>query len=391
MPSRHSLDSASGQGPSPDNESAKWRCKAKLLFFNMTLSVVAAVIPCLAAELILRLLSPPANTPELFTKISSEIEWSGRAYARGLYSGVPVAFNHLGLRDRERSMEPIPGTIRILALGDSVTFGAGVAEEDAFPRMTEALLNASRTDGRTSVEVLNFGIPGYNTIHELAQLRELGLALHPQVVVVGFLYNDVELSTEQRIHRGQTIQPDGVHEAPNALSLARRVKSSINASIVYLKQHSLFFAWLTPRLGIALRPFGAKGFGQVGEVEDQYVDSNPNWHRVRTALLDMKRLCDERKIQLVVVVIPAMTKFTESDYPIKKYHEAVLGFCQAHSITCLDLLPPFWGLDGTKFWISPTDGHPNAQGHRIMAEALTKFLAPLLPPIPVIVKGPAPR
>ncbi|PYN46515.1 MAG: hypothetical protein DME00_18910 [Candidatus Rokuibacteriota bacterium] len=56
------------------------------------------------------------------------------------------------------------------------------------------------------------------------------------------------------------------------------------------------------------------------------------------------------------------------------------GFCRAQSITCLDLLTAFWGLDGTKFWISPTDGHPDARGHRIIAEALARFLVPLLRP-----------
>jgi len=92
----------------------------------------------------------------------------------------------------------------------------------------------------------------------------------------------------------------------------------------------------------------------------------------------MKRLCEQRDIQLVIAIIPAMARFTESGYPIKAYHEAVSGFCRAQSITCLDLLPAFWGLDGTKFWISLTDGHPDARGHRIIANALARFLAPLL-------------
>ena len=354
--------------------------KARLLLFNVTLALVAAALPCLAAELTLRLLSPPPDTPGLYVKLSSEMEWSGRPHGQGLQGGVPVSFNRFGLRDRERSMEPSQGTVRILALGDSVTFGLGVAEEDAYPRMTETLLN-SRTDGRPPVEVLNFGIPGYNTVQELAQLRELGLAFHPQLVVVGFLYNDVE-PTEGGHTAG------GAHEAPDALPLARRVRSGINAGVVFLKQRSLFFAWLSPRLGVVLRPLGAKGLGQVGEIKDQYADSSFNWRRVQTALLDMKKLCDERRIQLVVMVIPAMAKFTESGYPIKEYHAAVSGFCSAHSIPCLDLLPAFWGLDGTQFWISPTDGHPDARGHRIVAEALSEFLAPTLARAPVIAEGP---
>lgn len=362
-------------GSAPDAVGAKTRRKAEL-FFNLTLVAAASVIPCLAAELFLRLLSPPADTPGLYARVSSEMEWLGRPHAQGLQAGVPVSFNRFGLRDRERLMEPTQGTVRILALGDSVTFGQGVAEEQVYPRMTETLLNNSRVDGRPSVEVLNFGIPGYNTVQELAQLRELGLAFRPQVVVVGFLYNDLEPSESGRT--AHTTQAGGAHEGPDALPLAQRVKSSINAGIVYLKLHSLFFAWLTPRLGAVLRPLGAKGLGQVGEIKDQFVDSNPDWRRVQAALLEMKRLCDEKRIQLVVMIIPAMAKFTESGYPIKEYHEAVSGFCQAHSISCLDLLPAFWGLDGTRFWVSPTDGHPDARGQRIVAEALAEFLAPRL-------------
>jgi hypothetical protein len=229
------------------------------------------------------------------------------------------------------------------------------------------------------VEVLNFGIPGYNTLHELAQLKQLGFAFRPDVVVVGYLYNDIELSTSQRKRLGLIKPPDDPAQAGVQRSLAREVKSSINAAVVYMKLHSYFFAWLSPRLGVLVRPFGIKGFGQIGEVADMYVDSAPNWKTVRDALLEMKRLCDERNIRLVVTIIPAMTKFTDSHYPLKAYHTAVTRFCRTHSIDCFDLLPSFWGLDGTQLWISPTDGHPNAEGHRIMAAALSKHLATVLP------------
>jgi len=385
-------ESVPGSGAAPPLPPSRGRAahahKAKALFVNGALAVVAAAVPCLVAETALRLLAPPPDTPGLFAKVPSEVEWSGVPNARGRFAGVPVSFNRLGLRDRDRSPERTPGTIRIIALGDSVTFGLGVAEEDAFPRVTESLLNASRRDGLSPVEVLNFGMPGYNTVHELAQLRETGLAFHPDVVVVGFLYNDVEPSTAQGRRLGRTThQPHDA--AANALSLGRRLRSSINSSVTYLKEHSLFFGWLSPRLGAVLRPLGAKGFGQVGEIKDQYVDSNLDWQWARAALLDLKKSCEEKRIRLVVLVIPAMARFTDSSYPIKEYHEALDRFCRDHAFTCLDLLPAFWGLDGTRFWISASDGHPNAQGHRIIAEALARFLSPLLPEAPVAGPSPA--
>jgi lysophospholipase L1-like esterase len=369
-----------------DGKAARRR-RAKLFFSNVVLVLVATAMPCLAAELILRLLSPSADTPGLFVETPSEIEWAGRPDARGLFGGVPVAFNHFGLRDRERSMKRTPGAIRILALGDSVTFGLGVATEEAFPRVTENLLNAARPDGLASVEVLNFGVPGYNTLHELAQLRALGLAFEPDLVVVGFLYNDLEISGPQRLRLERGSTP----EQPGGASFARRIKSGLNAGITVLKKHSLFVAWITPRLGLVLRPLGIKGLGQVGEIKDQFVDANPDWRRVRAALLEMKRLCEARGIQLVVMIIPAMARFTDSGYPIKEYHEAVAAFCRAHSIGYLDLLPAFWGQDGTRLWISLTDGHPDARGHRIMAQALASFLTPLLRQAPLAAKDRASR
>jgi lysophospholipase L1-like esterase len=80
------------------------------------------------------------------------------------------------------------------------------------------------------------------------------------------------------------------------------------------------------------------------------------------------------------MIIPAMTRFTDAVYPIKEYHQAVARFCAENGIMWLDLLPALWGRGGSGMWISATDGHPNARGQRVIAEALAAFLAPVLPP-----------
>ena len=336
------------------------------LLANLAVIVVAAAIPCLVMEAALRFTAPPADTANLFRKLPTAVGWSGQPNTRGMHAGVPVAFNGFGLRDAQRPAQPSAGTVRVLALGDSVTFGMGVAQDKTFPAQTEALLNA-RSQG-AAVEVLNMGIPGYNTLHELALLREVGFGLRPDVVVLGYLYNDVELSSGQKVDVKVEAQP----------SAARRIKSLVNSSWSGLKKHSMFAAWLSPLLGNALRPLGVKGFGKVGEVKDQYVESNPNWRRMQEAILEMKRLTSERNVDFVVMVIPAMANFTDATYPIREYHQAVVAFCRQNGIAVLDLLPAFWGHDGTKFWISATDGHPNAEGQRIIATALSDYLAPRL-------------
>ncbi len=63
---------------------------------------------------------------------------------------------------------PPPGTLRVGCYGDSFTFGAEVADGSDYPALLAAEL-ARR--GRTSTEVLNFGVPGYG-MHQTAMLHE---------------------------------------------------------------------------------------------------------------------------------------------------------------------------------------------------------------------------
>ncbi len=91
--------------------------------------------------------------------------------------------NAYGFRDVEWSAEKIIGTKRVLLLGDSVVAGHGVCDlNDTIARKLDA-----RLDG---VEVLNFGIGGYCTRGEVELLKERGIALNPDAVVLVFVNND---------------------------------------------------------------------------------------------------------------------------------------------------------------------------------------------------------
>ena len=63
-----------------------------------------------------------------------------------LTAGHPKKVNSLGLRDREFSRTRPEGQIRILCLGNSTTYGAGVAMEDTYPKQLEDLLRQRYPD-----------------------------------------------------------------------------------------------------------------------------------------------------------------------------------------------------------------------------------------------------
>jgi hypothetical protein len=91
-----------------------------------------------------------------------------------------VRTNSVGMRsDREFTQERIPGTGRILFVGDSYTFGDGVTNEQAFPTVLQE-------EDLGSWEVLNLGVSGYGPDQALLMYEVRGIKYHPDVVVYGF-------------------------------------------------------------------------------------------------------------------------------------------------------------------------------------------------------------
>jgi hypothetical protein len=106
----------------------------------------------------------------------------------GTFVGVPVQTNSFGHRDREIPTRKPPNGFRVVAVGDSVTFGHGVRVEDAWPERLERRLAARLPV--LQVDVVNTAVPGNSPFQEYADL-ERALPLEPDAVVIQFVLNDV--------------------------------------------------------------------------------------------------------------------------------------------------------------------------------------------------------
>lgn len=125
---------------------------------------------------------------------------------------VAYAINQDGFRDRRYARPRPPDAFRILILGDSVTFGYGVAEGETYPTRIESLLGAG-------FEVLNFGVGGYNPYNEAALFADVGVSYEPDLVLVQFCTNDLNDPTlhfdaQTRQHLGEL--PDEAFPDPAA-------------------------------------------------------------------------------------------------------------------------------------------------------------------------------
>lgn len=92
-----------------------------------------------------------------------------------------VQVNRLGFRDREFTLRKPHGRARVLAIGDSQTYGWGVAIEESWPKVLERYLQGRGLD----VEIANLGKSGAGpTDYVRAALDATALGLDPDMILV---------------------------------------------------------------------------------------------------------------------------------------------------------------------------------------------------------------
>jgi hypothetical protein len=100
-----------------------------------------------------------------------------------LLQGVPVSTNSRGMRgSREFDMPRPASVVRVVALGDSFTFGEGVPDDATWPAQLEA--------GLPGTEVANLGERAYAHDQMYFALSDDGMPLEPDAVILGFYPND---------------------------------------------------------------------------------------------------------------------------------------------------------------------------------------------------------
>lgn len=144
----------------------------------MLLLVSSGVATAIVIELVLRTL-----LPYHFSDSSRLANVPGRYRYRNAHADVIVEINRFGLRGPEPTPRKAAGTVRVLALGDSTTWGEMLAFPDTYAEVAARTLNES---GTTRYEALNLSRSGAGLREYLDYWRKAGVRLEPDIVVVGF-------------------------------------------------------------------------------------------------------------------------------------------------------------------------------------------------------------
>jgi lysophospholipase L1-like esterase len=313
------------------------------------------LLPVLVVDFALRPFVAPKT--RIFAR-DAALGWRLQPGAEGEWGDVFVRINAQGLRGPEVALPKPPGVRRLLFLGDSVTFGYGV--EDAasvFPwRVGSALADALEEP----VEVVNAGVGGWSPWQELAWLESDGLRYAPDLLVVGFVLNDV---TEPL----SLVRYGGTGEG---WQLARTARSTLDH---WLSASALATA---AREGVAVLRFGrdVRLGAQARETADVLAlasgEGGPGleraWSIALSALGGIVDVAEREEIPLLLVVFPYRFQL-DAPRALAGPQARVLAFAAERGVPALDLLPRLASA-GAETFLDPS--HLSPAGHALAADAI---------------------
>lgn len=260
----------------------------------------------------------------------------------GAMNEVVGTVNSLGIRGVDRTLAKAAGTFRIAVLGDSFAFGYGVKDEDTLPARLELALN----QGATSIQVLNFGVTGSNTSHQIALLERYALQFQPDVVIVLLYLNDADVPDN-------FFQLDAFGTQKRLMQLRRR--SHLTNFVVGTLERT------------------TQSAAMIRQYQEAFLDTSGAYAAIKQALIQGKQLADTHDFDFVVAVYPILFRLS-SDYPFHGVHDTIKAFCDSQSIYFVDLFTAFRGQEDRRLWVHDVDHHPNELAHQLAARELSQRL-----------------
>lgn len=302
------------------------------------------------------------------------------------------SINSFGLRDHEYQIPKGKGIFRILMLGDSFTEGYGVEIEDTFSKKVEAKIGFCKTEFGTKYEVVNGGCASYSPLLEYLFLKEQGLKLEPDVVILNYDMSDIK----DDYYYSQIAEFDN-YGIPLRV-IPEKFSCSENKVNNYLERHSFFYLSVKERLS---KSYWEKArikyetqIGYVGDYSDRYVFTRENtedwkelWLLSQRYLLLIDNLLKEKGIKFVICVYPyghqvngyewsegrKVFGFNEGEIYSTRAFPLMEEFCMKQNIPFINMLASFKECKKRPLF-NKFDGHFTSMGHELMAELIAEYL-----------------
>lgn len=255
---------------------------------------------------------------------------------------------------------------RVLLLGDSFTEGLAVGSALTFAARLEELL--------PRVDILNSGVAGYGTVQELIYLREEGLGLDPDEVLLMFFDNDLEdnvrpwfLGMGARPYA--TLADDGVVRLEPARHESYRAFCMPVPLWRWLYRHSALYQSVNQKV------WQAQAADQLVRLDEatRAAPSEALKQRVFLGLVwQMAQELQRARVGFRVIFIPRREHLAR---PVAEPYADLAAACARRGIRTHSLIDALRAArDAGREPYFDVDIHWNAEGHRVVADELAGLL-----------------
>ncbi len=240
---------------------------------------------------------------------------------------------------------------RIVALGNSCTFGWGVTEDSVYTADLQRML--------PTADVLNCGTPGYSSFQGKILLDEIAPELQPDIALILFGWNDHWPAGQGITDKEQRFPPQWALDIQNRLSSLATYKA--------LRQLSIRLAG--------------------GKAEQSRMDQLSGAHRVplsdfRDNLREIISYCRKHGITPVLLIPPIASlsnyfpgKTVSAFHDLhRSYQKAIAAVGASENVRVIDLQPAFDTRTDLYDNAANDAIHFNTAGHRIVAEQVAPVI-----------------
>jgi hypothetical protein len=255
-----------------------------------------------------------------------------------------------------------------MVVGDSLTWGAGLAENERFTNIAEDLLRQKFSE--RSIEVLNFGVSGTATVHQYEFLKDLLPKVNPDLVVIAFCMNDTQ--TKNQDFSVERDKYSNVIFSISALSYSLGLHEIATVTSTGLFRVLEIFSFI---------PTWQEALNRT------YDPSSSEWLQFKDALLKIDGLVESstRSTPIFYTLVQSPTfrpiDFAHPDADMALFltwYEKVKAVAASVGFSILDPHKELMEAGPVSGTLNPLDGHPNSGMNKVYGSVLATKLESIL-------------
>lgn len=289
-----------------------------------------------------------STNPELIFEHKPSIEFKNNY-------GITVRYNSLGFIGDEIGEKR---GLRILGIGDSITAGTYLQEGHRYLNVAGEIL---RQKTSKDIEITNGAVGGYNTWQELAMIKEKGLKINPDLIIVGICLND-HVKSNRPVYKNWLGR------------VAENIRDGSKARYLdLLYQRSDLYKFIYDRLAKKRREIKDKKSYEKYLRDYKFDISDTEWKEWMKPIEDMGELGRKNGIKVIFVIFPLHNQIVKGE---KFSFKPLTDFFQQRGEYFIDLMEDFTARykKEESLYREFDIIHPNSDGHKLTAEYIVNYI-----------------